>query len=139
VGKKVTIEYVDDLDGVPINAKSVDVVEFSYRGQEYTLDLTRKNGAQFDKDMARYIAAATNAQTPRAKSSGRRAESHADSTGATTPRSRRSPAAKTKSATPTNGTARNREIRDWAADNGHTVSPRGRIPAAVIDAFDAAQ
>lgn len=27
------------------------------------------------------------------------------------------------------------EIRRWANDHGHTVSPRGRIPSAVIDAY----
>jgi hypothetical protein len=30
-------------------------------------------------------------------------------------------------------------IRAWAADNGHTVSERGRIPQVVITAYEAAQ
>jgi hypothetical protein len=139
VGRKVTTEYVDDLDGVPIAEKSVDTVEFSYRGQEYTLDLTKKNGMQFDKDMARYIAAATNAQTPPTTGTPRRPKSPAASAGVMTPRSRRSTAARKKTATATKDTGRNREIRDWAANNGHSVSPRGRIPSAVIEAFDAAR
>ncbi|WP_332328463.1 Lsr2 family DNA-binding protein [Rhodococcus sp. YL-1] len=29
-------------------------------------------------------------------------------------------------------------IRDWAGKNGFDVSPRGRIKADVVDAFDAA-
>jgi len=89
--------------------------------------------------MARYIAAATNARTPPPRSTGGHGKSRAASAGTTAPRPRRSTAARKKSATATNDTARNREIRDWAAGNGHTVSPRGRIPAAVIEAFDAAQ
>jgi hypothetical protein len=29
-------------------------------------------------------------------------------------------------------------IRDWARKNGHAVSDRGRIPASVVDAYEAA-
>ncbi|MFV0375478.1 Lsr2 dimerization domain-containing protein, partial [Microbacterium sp.] len=29
-------------------------------------------------------------------------------------------------------------VREWAAKNGHTVSERGRVPAAVLAAYDAA-
>ena len=29
-------------------------------------------------------------------------------------------------------------IREWARKNGHEVSDRGRIPAAVVEAFEAA-
>lgn len=56
MGKIVTVEYVDDLDGVPIDPKSVDAVEFSYRGDKYSLVLTADTGAQFDKDIARYTS-----------------------------------------------------------------------------------
>ncbi|WP_442973052.1 Lsr2 family DNA-binding protein [Rhodococcus sp. NBC_00294] len=31
-----------------------------------------------------------------------------------------------------------RAIREWANANGYEVSDRGRIPAAVVEAFDAA-
>lgn len=30
------------------------------------------------------------------------------------------------------------EIRQWAADNGYEVSPRGRIPAEISDAYQKA-
>jgi hypothetical protein len=29
-------------------------------------------------------------------------------------------------------------VREWAAQNGYTLSERGRVPAAVLDAYDAA-
>jgi len=29
-------------------------------------------------------------------------------------------------------------IRDWARTNGHPVSPRGRLGADIVDAFNAA-
>lgn len=61
MGKVVTVEYEDDLGAGPIAADDVDIVEFSYRGNEYTLVLTADNGAQFNKDMARYITAAKQA------------------------------------------------------------------------------
>ncbi|WP_314431798.1 histone-like nucleoid-structuring protein Lsr2, partial [Microbacterium lacticum] len=28
-------------------------------------------------------------------------------------------------------------VREWAAQNGYTVSERGRIPASVLEAYDA--
>lgn len=31
------------------------------------------------------------------------------------------------------------QVRAWAAENGHQVSARGRIPAVVMDAYRAAQ
>lgn len=140
MGKIVTIEYIDDLEGTPVDAKKIDTVEFSYRGQDYTLVLTKKNGAQFDKDISRYIAAARNAQTR---------ETPVVRTTTTTPpkkartsKSAGRPKTSRRDATARTGTTRaeqTRTIRQWAADNGHSVSTRGRISAAVLDAFHAAQ
>lgn len=75
VGKIVTIEYVDDIEGTPIDAESVDTVAFSYRGQDYTLVLTKKNGVQFDKDVSRYVAAAKKAQSRDARATRKPAKS----------------------------------------------------------------
>lgn len=69
VGKIVTVEYVDDFDGQSIEADVVDTVDFSFRGKDYSLVLTAKNGAQFDKDMAPYIRAAKKAQARDARGS----------------------------------------------------------------------
>jgi hypothetical protein len=33
----------------------------------------------------------------------------------------------------------NAQLREWARENGHTVSDRGRIPAAVVSAYREAQ
>lgn len=62
VGKIVTIDYIDDFNNQPIDANTVDTVQFSYRGSDYTLDLTTEDGKQFDADIARYIKAAKKAQ-----------------------------------------------------------------------------
>lgn len=147
MGKIVTIEYVDDLDEVSIDAEAVDTVDFSFRGQDYTLVLTKKNGAQFNKDMARYINAAKKAQARDAKATRKparpgprkstkkeleplKAASRKAATRKTAPR-------KTATAKPS-GAERARAIREWATANGHTVSKRGRISAAIADAYDAA-
>lgn len=137
MGKIVTIEYVDDLEGTSIDAESVDTIEFSYRGQDYTLVLTRDNGAQFDKDVARYIDAAKKARTREARAtrkSVKRAPKQKKTPSKTTgQRTKTKPAALTAS-----GAERTRSIRKWAIENGHNVSDRGRIPAAVLEAFETA-
>jgi hypothetical protein len=137
VGKIVTIEYVDDLDGSSVNAEVVDTVEFSYRGKEYSLVLTTKNGAQFDKDMARYITAAKKAETRAAQAARRKArpEPRQSTKAQGTPRRK---ATSRKATVAVSGPDRTRAIRAWAAANGHNVSQRGRIPAAITDAYNAA-
>lgn len=137
MGKIVTVEYVDDLDGVPVAAESVDTVDFTYRGQEYSLVLTAENGAQFDKDIARYIKAAK-------KSAARDARAARKVTQPTPRRSAKAKAAprrkpNARRAAPAKPSAQQSGvIRDWARANGHQISSRGRIPQAVIDAFQAA-
>lgn len=140
MGKIVTIEYVDDLDEVPIDASVVDTVDFSYRGKDYSLVLTANNGAQFDKDMARYITAAKKAQArdSRATRSKARAEPRqlTKTKAPAAPRPRKAALRKATSAAPS-GPERSRVIREWAAANGHKVSKRGRIPAAIEAAYNA--
>ncbi|OMC52001.1 hypothetical protein A5742_17900 [Mycolicibacterium fortuitum] len=152
MGKIVTVEYIDDLDEVEVDAEVVDIVDFSYRGQEYSLVLTADNGAQFDKDMARYITAAKKSQARDARAARKKSQ---PSTRKTKPKAapsrttkavpkkpaarkaptRKAAGAKAEAADPQQAQA----IRQWARANGHTVSARGRIAAAVIDAYHAAQ
>lgn len=159
----VTTEYVDDLDGISVDAKNVDTVEFSYRGNDYTLVLTASNGSQFDKTIAPYIKAAKKAQAQLAraakatpakrapKSTGTDATTAAARTTASArkaaPASKTAPARKTaprkvasdKLAASVDERSRAKAIREWAAANGHIVSERGRIAASVVEAFNAAQ
>ncbi|WP_071289788.1 histone-like nucleoid-structuring protein Lsr2 [Mycolicibacterium llatzerense] len=146
MGKNVTIEYIDDLDGVEINEEDVDTVNFSFRGKEYTLYLTKKNGAQFNKDIARYINAAKNAKNSEVKKTLKRGPkavakrpvvSEAKQT-ANDKAARPRKASPRKASAPQAGPERTQAIREWAIANGHNVAPRGRISAAVIEAFDAA-
>ncbi|STZ33532.1 Lsr2 family protein [Mycolicibacterium smegmatis] len=167
MGKIVTIDYIDDLDGVPIDEKDVDTVEFSYRGEDYTLVLTTKNGAQFNKDIARYIKAAKKAKAddgrvtrkaararkPAEAKAASKAESNGTSNGVSKRASNRAlkaaaakgapkrKASSRRTASKTAGASsqeRSRAIREWARANGHSVSERGRLSTEIITAYEAA-
>lgn len=147
----VTTDYVDDIDNTDIDPKNVDTVDFSYRGNTYTLVLTKQHGSQFDKDIAPWIKAAEKAQAQVARAAKAKPAARTQkSTGArktatpaknTAARKAAPPrkAAASKTTVNTNERSRAKAIRAWAANNGHKVSERGRISASVVEAFDAAQ
>jgi Lsr2 len=85
-------------------------LRFGFDGAEYEIDLSAKNAATFRRQIAPYIEHAR-------KAGGR-------------PRRR---AARTSSSRERSG-----DIRAWAKDHGIAVSERGRIPASVIEQYEAA-
>ncbi len=107
-----TVSKVDDIDG----SASAESVSFGLDGVVYEIDLGAKNAQKLRDALATYVAHAR-------KVSGRRVRT------ARAARSR--PAA-----------ASNRDqttaIRAWARANGYEVSDRGRLPATVMEAFEAA-
>ena len=111
-------QLIDDLDGKPIDTGLGHEVTFAYQGADYRIDLRPANADKIEAAFAPYIDAAEKVS----------------STGKTR--------TKTSAAAKTSGSGRSVEqlkaIRDWASNNGFEVSPRGRIKAEVIDAFDAA-
>ena len=114
-------QLIDDLDGKPIDTGLGHEVTFSYQGSDYRIDLRPTNADKIEAVFAPYIKAAEKVSY------------------AGKPRKQTSTAAKAAKAA---GSGRSAEqlkaIRDWAGNNGFDVSPRGRIKADVIDAFDAA-
>lgn len=104
-----TTEFTDDLDG----GKAEGTVAFSYDGQNYEIDLSKKNRTAFEKALKPYVDAGRK---------GRPAGRTSRSTGSRRTSSRRDLGA----------------IREWARANGHQVSDRGRIAQEVQDAYDAA-
>lgn len=118
MAKKIVqlVEFVDDLDGSPVDEADVQTVKFSYKGTDYKIDLKPANAKKLDDALNKYIAAAEKV-------------SHSRGRAAATSR-------------PGTGSGRSKEdlaaIREWAGKNGHEVSPRGRVPASVLEAFDAA-
>ena len=106
---QTTVTVTDDLDG-SANAKEVT---FSLNGESWTIDLSAKNRAALEKALKPYIAKATK-------------------------QGRRRPAASVKRTARRAPRMDLAAVRDWAKRNGHQVSDRGRISAAVQQAYDAA-
>jgi Lsr2 len=87
-----------------------ETVRFGLDGAEYEIDLNKLNAATFRQELAPYLA--------HARKAGRGP--------------RRRPV-RTSS-----GRERSGGIRAWAKDQGIAVSERGRIPASVVEQYQAA-
>jgi len=111
MASKTLVFLEDDLDG----GEADETVSFSLDGVAYEIDLSAKNAGKLRDALALYIG------------SGRRVGGRA-SRG-------RGAAAK---AAGRGGSANTAEIREWARKKGYEVSERGRIPAAIVDAYSAA-
>ena len=88
-----------------------ETVTFGLDGTSYEIDLNDKNAAALRDALAAYVGHARKVSTR-----GRR----------------------TRTTTATTAGPSARELRDWARSNGFEVSDRGRVPAEVREAFDAA-
>jgi len=108
MAKKTIVQLTDDLDG----SKADKTVSFSLDGVSYEIDLSQKNASALETALSKYISAAR-------RTSGRAAASRG--------RAKR-----------TNVNAHPKAVRAWAASNGIQVNPRGRIPADVVQKFEAA-
>lgn len=113
MAQKVSIVLVDDLDG----SEATQTVAFGLDGAAYEIDLSDENAARLRDALANYVGHARKV----ARSGGRRT----------------SRAAQTASTGSGSG-ASAKEIREWAKANGHAVPERGRIPADVREAYEAA-
>src|SRR3954451_5943857 len=114
MARKVQVILSDDLDE---NLTADETVSFSLDGTSYEIDLAEKNAKEMRDALARYVSAARKVGRGGTRASGGG-----------------------RSRAP--GGRRDREqagaIRDWARKNGHAVSDRGRIPASVVEAYEAA-
>jgi Lsr2 len=112
MARQVITTLIDDLDG-----KAADrTVEFSLDGATYRVDLSEANAGKLRKALEPYIDAGT-----RVGRGGGRAAARPAAGGRTT-----------------SSRDENRAIREWALQQGHQVSERGRIPASVSSAYRAA-
>ncbi|GAC66526.1 histone-like nucleoid-structuring protein Lsr2 [Gordonia soli] len=110
MARKEIVQVIDDIDGKVLD--EFETVKWSLDGKTYEFDTSSKHAQQFRDSLSKYV------EVSRATS--------------------RSP----KRVTVTNGAGRSKDqtqaIRQWAQKNGHDVSDRGRIPRAVIEAFEEA-
>ena len=110
MAQKVQIVLEDDIDG----GEASQTVTFGLDGTSYEIDLNDANAEKLRDAVAPFIGHAR-----KVSSGARRGRRAAGSTN--------------------NGGVSAKEIRDWARSAGYTVPERGRIPAEVRNAFDAAR
>jgi len=106
MAKTVSVVITDDLDGSP----DAETVTFGLDGQNYEIDLGKKNLAKFRKSLQPFIDAGRRTALRRTATPARGARSRTD----------------------------NAAVRAWAAEQGLKVSERGRISADVVSKYDAA-
>jgi hypothetical protein len=116
MARKVQVILSDDLDdSIPAD----ETVTFALDGTTYEIDLSDKNASEMRDLLGKYVSAARKVSSRGTRASGG-GRSRATGGGGRMDREQA-------------GT-----IRDWARKNGHEVSDRGRIPASVVEAFEAA-
>ena len=106
------LELIDDLDG----GAAEETVGFGLDGRLYEIDLSAKNAEKLRDALATY------------ENAGRRVS------GGAAGRNRRGAAQGARSTSA--GEDDSRLIREWAAQHGHAVNSRGRIPAHVRQAYE---
>jgi hypothetical protein len=106
-----TVLYLeDDLEG----GEAGETIEFALDGVQYSIDLNESNAEQLRGALDKYV--------DKARRTGGR-------------RSTRRPSTKAPAPAVVFSQVHNKAVRAWAASTGVDVSPRGRIPAHVIDAY----
>jgi nucleoid-associated protein Lsr2 len=91
--------------------QAAETVRFAFEGTEYEIDLNAKNAKAFRKELAPYAEHARKAGRAPARRAGRTAASR----------------------------QRSGDIRAWAKQHGLALSERGRIPASVVEQYQAAK
>lgn len=110
MARRIVHQLVDDIDGAVLAEGTGETVHFSLDGTAYEIDLSTEHARQLRESLAGYISAGRRRSTAAAGSPRKRASRTPDAA----------------------------RIRAWAAENGHPVSERGRIPAPVLEAYNAA-
>ncbi len=116
MARKVQVILSDDLDD---SISADETVTFALDGTTYEIDLSEKNASEMRDVLGKYVSAArkVSGRGGRASGGGR---SRATGGGGRMDREQAG------------------AIREWARKNGHEVSDRGRIPASVVEAYEAA-
>lgn len=99
------VNLTDDLDG----GKADRTYAFEWSGISYEIDLSKRNGAAFEKAVRPYLDAARRVRTARRRH------------------------------TRASHSANQADVRAWARANGFDVADRGRLPSIVLDAYRASR
>lgn len=113
MAQKVVTHFEDDLDRKAIKEGQGGTFSFALDGIEYDIDLSNKNQGALDKALGPYVRVARRIGGRRRRSTVNRTPARIDP-------------------------SRTRAIRDWANENGYELSSRGRVPADVMAAYNAA-
>lgn len=108
MAKQTKIQIIDDLDGAELD--EFETIRWSLDGKNYEFDTSTEHAAEFRDVLAKYIGVSR-------------------TTGGRTAR---------RTSAPRGASANTRDIRQWATANGYAVSDRGRIPAEIVAAYEAA-
>ncbi|WP_166346843.1 histone-like nucleoid-structuring protein Lsr2 [Phytoactinopolyspora limicola] len=110
MAQKVQVILLDDLDG----GEADETINFGLDGSTYEIDLSKKNAAKLRDVLAPYVASARRAGTKRARGKARAGGARGGATDTAA-------------------------VRDWARSQGLKVSDRGRIPAEILEKYEASR
>ena len=109
MAQKVSVTYACDYDQKEIPQGQHRLRRFSIDGRDYEIDLCLRHSERFDEAVSRYASQARKASARPLRTT------------------RRTAAHRKHSA----------QIRQWAQKSGIAVSERGRIPADVVNRYEA--
>jgi hypothetical protein len=112
MARTVQVQLLDDIDG----SEADETLSFALDGTNYEIDLSTKHAEKLRASLAKFVA-----------KSRRLGRGHVVST-------RRARAGGTPART---DRAQNQAIRDWAKSKRIEVSDRGRIPANIVEQYQA--
>lgn len=108
MAQRVHIVLTDDLDG----SDASESLTFGLDGNTYEIDLSSENATKLRESLQPYVAVGRKVGS-RARGGGTKGRRSASGSNAT-------------------------DIRAWAQERGMTVSSRGRVPAEIREAYEAA-
>jgi hypothetical protein len=109
MAQRVVTQLISDLSAEEIQDGKGETIAFSYRGVNYTIDLTNDEASGFDSAIAEYVANANRVGGRRRRAPGRPASEYSA-----------------------------KEVRTWAKEQGIEVPDRGRIPFEILEKYRAA-
>ncbi|GAA5196604.1 Lsr2 family protein [Microbacterium jejuense] len=115
MARKIIHQLVDDIDGTVLEVGDGETILFSLDGTAYEIDLSAENATALRVALAPYTEA------------GRRVSSGRSAAPAPAAGGRRRAGQRDLGV-----------VREWAKANGFKVSERGRVPASILEAYDAA-